>query len=181
MSFNNLEIGYYHPTKGGIVQIKVEAVTKEPREYKGQKNWGVKLPGNAGWITLYREKQPTRGEVIDVNITERRGNNGVSYKDAFPVMPPLAPEPVEVKAAPKQITWDDYREVAKAAHNLALVLEPDEYTSEERLTALVRTDRSPARMAFVNTALIAYSNGKFIVPKEDDEYVAPSEDEGAPF
>jgi hypothetical protein len=177
MSFNNLETGYYHPTKGGIVQIIVEAVTKEPRIFKGQTQWGVKLPGNGGWVTLYREAKPAKGETIDVNITERRGNNGQSYKDAFPVMPPLAPEPVEVKAAPKQITWDSTREFIKAAHNVALVLEPDEIDDGNA----VRTDRSTARAAITNTLVIAYTSGKILVPDEADEYTPPPADEGAPF
>lgn len=170
--------------------IKVEAHTKEPRVWKNQVQWGVKIQ-DGSWVTLHREKKPEKGETIDVNISERKGKNDMIYVDAFPVMPPLVQaiqqpaqqngaEPVTPKKD-ERLTWDDYREVAKAAHNLALVLEPDEYGDEIAGKALMRTDRSPARMAFVNTTLIAYSNGKFIVPKEDDDAYVPPEDDIPPF
>ena len=69
-------------------QIKVEAVTKEPRVFNNQVQWGVKLADNT-WVTLYREAKPNKGDTLDVNINERRGKDGKTYRDAFPVMVPL--------------------------------------------------------------------------------------------
>lgn len=170
------------------MQIKVEAVTKEPRSYNGQVNWGVKLPGDGGWITFYREQPPKRGDTLDVNITERRGKDGKIYKDAFPVMPPLvelAKQPGQdngTQPQPKvqQITWDDYREAAKAIHSLALEFEPDIPTTADEPGTYI--DRAPARVGFINKALEHYVYGKFIVPKDDDGYVAPDDgDDTIPF
>lgn len=169
-------------------KITVEACTKEPRVYKGQVQWGVKLPGNGGWVTLYREKRPIKGEVIEVNITERQGyNGGPTYRDAFPVMPPLAPVEKDKETAgqgdkeaekkDERLKWDDVRAIAEAAHEMAMKMEPDlkdvEPTEEGNRYAMT-VDRSKARIALVNTILIAFTSGKFIVPEVDD--MAPPAD-----
>ncbi len=170
--------------------IKVEVCTKEPRIWQGKTTWGVKTP-DKGWVTLYREQKPERGEEIEVNISERKGKGGMVYVDAFPVQPPLAvraglEKPKENGA--KQITWDDYRNLAEAAHELASKLEPDEIKTypfgedgNDKESHLLKVDRSTARAAILNTVMIAYSNGKFTVPKEEDSYVPPPEDDLPPF
>lgn len=66
-----------------------------------------------------------------------------------------------------KITWDAYRAMAQAAHELAGKLEPDgnELVGED---SYIKIDRSSARAAILNTVMIAYSNGKIFVPEDDD-------------
>lgn len=148
------------------VQIQVEAVTKEPRIFKGQTQWGVKLPGNAGWVTLYREAKPTKGEMIDVNITERRGNNGQSYKDAFPVMPPLAPQ-------------TDKETPSKPLFNQFIMAEAFDFWVM-KVNELQWTD--DAKASVLCSLLIATADKRipYELPLAGDDYVPPPEDEG-PF
>jgi hypothetical protein len=168
------------------MQITVEAVTREPRVFQGKTQWGVKLPGNGGWVTLYRDAKPVKGEVIEVNTTERHGKNGMVYVDAFPVMPPLAPSsngaaPTHTTAADdttwnnntgKKVSWDAYRAMAEAAHELASKLEPDAKRlgpNDDGMETFISLDRSTARAAILNTVMIAYSNGKIYVLAVDDD------------
>ncbi len=70
-----------------------------------------------------------------------------------------------------KITWDDYRKVAEAAHELAMKFEPDEatVTTNSEGSTTTHVDRSPARVGFVNNVMRAYAEGRFIVPKEEEE------------
>ncbi len=178
--------------------IKVDAVTREPRIWQGKTTWGVKNP-NGEWVTLYREAKPAKGETIDVNITERNVK-GRLYVDAFPVMPPLAPpettssngngpkaDDTWSQNSGKKVPWEGCIVFAKAAHELALELEPDSIRAIELSDpndspgTIATIDRSTARAAILNTLMIAYTGGKILVAKEEDEYAPPPEDEGAPF
>jgi hypothetical protein len=69
-----------------------------------------------------------------------------------------------------KITWDDYRKLAEAAHGLAKQLEPDvEDVAQGGGDNFIKVDRSPARVGFVNNVMRAYAEGRFIVPKEEEE------------
>jgi hypothetical protein len=181
------------------VQIKVEAVARQSKVFNKQTTWGVKLAD--GWITLYRDAPPSKGDVLDVNITSRQDRNDPEkiWRDAFPVMPPLAPPetisnngagPVATKPddtwsnnSGKKVPWEGCIVFAKAAHELALELEPDELDpGDQGDSARIRTDKSVARAAILNTLMIAYTGGKILVPKDEaDEYVPPAEDDIPPF
>jgi hypothetical protein len=66
------------------------------------------------------------------------------------------------------ISWDDYRNMAEAAHSLAMKLEPDgTVITELNALPITNIDRSTARAAILNTVMIAYSNGKIFIPEED--------------
>lgn len=176
--------------------IKVDAVTKEPRIWQNKTTWGVKRP-NGDWVTFYRDKKPERGEVLDVNITERNVKGRI-YVDAFPVMPPLAPpEMISSNGTGPKVddtwSWDNGKKMpwegcivfAKAAHELALELEPDKIGPETDvdgnvMSTGVTVDRSTARAAILNTLMIAYTGGKILVAKEEDDYVAPAVDDDIP-
>lgn len=64
--------------------------------------------------------------------------------------PPEPPEPGNGK-----LEWKEYDQLARVAHKLANEIEPDVLGDQG-----IIVDRSQARMAFTNSALIALSNGK---------------------
>ncbi len=69
-----------------------------------------------------------------------------------------------------KITWDAYRAMAEAAHGLANKLEPDgSFNTGVEGEAFQTMDRSTARAAILNTVMIAYSNGKIVVPEIEDD------------
>lgn len=108
--------------------------------------------------TYYVNEDPTNfvGKDVEAEITEKTSAKGNKYSIAKIV------KVIEGAAGKSNghITWDDYRAMAEAAHELAMKMEPD--APEGGI------DRSAARAAILNTVMIAYSNGKIIVPTEDD-------------
>ena len=74
--------------------ITVDAVTKEPRVFQGQQQWGVKLP-NGEWITLQCGFRPAKGQQFDVAIKENQGKDGRVFKTATIIAPAPAQTPQE--------------------------------------------------------------------------------------
>ena len=166
------------------MELNIEAVTNAPRTYKGQTYWGVKSGGDH-WYDFYVSEKPTVGKTYRVIVTDRTGSNGRIYQLAK--LAPLATQPQAQSAtngngavkpaeeqpkepapqAPKdnRIPLAEWCAAAKAFHVLAKELEPDE-TNEQ---GMFIHERSQARAAMVNTAMIAFSNGKISLelPEED--------------
>ena len=166
--------------------ITVDAVTKEPRVFQGQQQWGVKLP-NGEWITLQCGFRPSKGQQFDVAITEKQGKDGRVFKTATIIAPAPAQAPqqqerqVDRSPTPSQpqlsptaqpgplnvkIKWDDWCMVLQSAWQAA-------------------TDAGmpPAEaVAVVNTTLIAFSNGKLETPIEAGPVseVEPGQDDDLP-
>jgi hypothetical protein len=90
------------------------------------------------------------GKIYEATATTANGNSNGSFR---------------------QITWDDYRSLAEAAHALAKQLEPDEGIVVDGAGRVI--DRSPARVGFVNNVMRAYADGRFIVPKDDEDDTPP--------
>ena len=72
---------------------------------------------------------------------------------------PATPQPLRPLQPDSRPSWADYERVARAAHRLAVELEP-------RDPSVI--DPSTARMAFVNTTIIAYGQGKVGLPPEEE-------------
>lgn len=166
--------------------ITVDAVTKEPRVFNGQQQWGVKLP-NGEWITLVCGFRPSKGQQFDVAIKEKQGNDGRVFKTATIIAPAPAPAPQEQMPASQRgltigqpplsptaqpgplnvkIKWDDWCMVLQSAWQAA-------------------TDAGmpPAEaVAVVSTTLIAFSNGKLETPIEAGPVseVEPAQDDDLP-
>jgi len=157
--------------------VVVDAVTKEPREYKGRKKWGVK-PVGGDWLSLYCDFKPQKGQSFSVNITETQGKDGRIFKDAEiigpapGVPPPPPPQTPSVEAqfnqikqqASGKISWDDWALVIRTTWDI-----------------VTDTNMPPAEgVALVNTTLIAYSNGKLetpVFPVIDDDGVVGANSE----
>lgn len=103
------------------------------------------------------------GKTLELEVSEKTSKTGNKYKIAKIL------KVVESAAASNgnghghAISWFDYRAMAQAAHELAKELEPDQFDA-----GLSTIDRSTARAAILNTVMIAYSNGKVVVPTDDD-------------
>ena len=96
------------------------------------------------------------GKMVEAEIIEKTGRNGKAFKIAkiLKVVP-------ESHANGLTQPWSEWEALAAKAHALAKVLEPDEVTDGG-----IQLDRSRARMSFVATVLIAFSNGKIAMEEE---------------
>ena len=104
------------------------------------------------------------GKDVEIDFEEKTSAKGHKYKVAR-ILKVIEPPASNGRAA--GITWDEYRAMAQAAHELADKLEPDGYSSgiDGQQTLM---DRSTARAAILNTVMIAYSNGRIVVPDDED-------------
>ncbi len=140
----------------------------------------VKL-GNGDQVYINAEPAPLVGKTIDIEVTDKPNRAGTrTYKIGKITKVYEATATASAQSANGnnngKITWDDYRKLAEAAHELALRLEPND--KEERIDrdgARVESvvDRSPARVGFVNNVMRAYAEGRFIVPKDEEDDIPP--------
>jgi hypothetical protein len=173
--------------------LVVDAVTKDPKQFGDKAIWGIKTK-DGNWYDFHGGFRPDRGQSLNAKIWEVKGKNGKAYLHADLMEPPpqavdtrlpplLAPQPEKnlINGAQNlrpndKIKWEDWVQISEAAHDLAVRMEPEPATSPN--------DHAPAaRLAFVNTTLIAFSNGKLELPTDagpvsrepgdDDPYADP--------
>jgi len=139
--------GEYFSVKCGQTWFFVEG-GEEQRSLIQNKNFNAtvrpsKNPKYNSWMAIVAiedDKPAPKAEEAEAEApTERRSNNGIPVNDWMSAM--------------------------KEFHKLALELEPDELAKQFTDTEvapieLVKTDRSVARAAILNTCMIALSNGK---------------------
>jgi hypothetical protein len=156
--------------------IQIDLVTKNPREFGGKQIWGVKLP-NGQWLNLEAGFRPEKGMQLDVNIKDVKGKDGKTYHNATIIGPapgqlnevfhpqqrqqnsePQWPDPAKVieqskpsnYQPPAKISWSDWVATAQSACELANLMSLE----------------NDARAAFINTTMIALSNGKLELPTD---------------
>lgn len=123
----------------------------------------------AGNDTYYVNEDPTNlvGKTVEMEVTEKISAKGNKYKIAKII------KVLEAAASSGNghgISWDDYRQMAEAAHELAMKLEADVFADNgQEGVPIVTVDRSHARAAILNTVMIAFSNGKIANPLIDDD------------
>ncbi len=132
------------------------------------------LLGNGEQVYINEDPAKLVGKTIDIEITPKKSKAGREYK--IGKISKVYEQSTATATASNgnsngKITWDDYRKVAEAAHELAMKFEPDEatVTTNSEGSTTTHVDRSPARVGFVNNVMRAYAEGRFIVPKEEEE------------
>jgi len=177
--------------------ITVDAVTKEPREYNGRKQWGVKLP-NGEWISVECDFQPVKGMQFDVAIKESY-KNGRSFKNATIIGPAPAPaaqpsvmadfnavkaESMAMGQKPPQVqpAAQPAPSVAYSSPHASAKIPWWDWVHVIRMSwdVAIETGMPPAEaVALINTTLIAYSNGKLEAPPAPltGEEQAPQDDD----
>ncbi len=113
----------------------------------------------------YINEDPTGyvGRTVEIELSKKMSKKGQEYTIGKISQVYEATATASNGNSNGKITWDAYRAMAEAAHSLASKLEPDEISSMGNL------DRSTARAAILNTVMIAYSNGKIVVPADEDD------------
>ena len=173
--------------------LQVEVTTKTPKNIGGKQIWGIK-DNQGNWYDFQGGFKPAKGQQLNVRIENVQGDNGKTYKHAHLIEPPPPqqaqqaqpmqvhqPAPVSATGQPGplnagngKIKWEDWELIARAASELAWKLEPEPATSPN--------DHAPAaRLAFVNTTLIAFSNGKLELPTEAGPVSREPGDDGDPY
>jgi len=122
---------------------------------------------NGDLIYINEEPGPLVGKTVDMDVNEKTSQKGNRYKVGKILK---VYEGSEAGSSNDKITWDAYRAMAEAAHDLAKKLEPDRIDSGGGEN-FVTVDRSAARVRFTNNVMMAYANGKIVVPEEEDDPV----------
>ncbi len=125
--------------------------------------------GNGESVYINEDPAKLIGKTVDIEITKKNSKAGREYKIGKIAKVYEATATNNNGNGNGKITWDDYRKVAEAAHELAMKFEPDEDAGTGVEGKLQIIDRSPARVGFVNNVMRAYAEGRFIVPKEEEE------------
>ncbi len=131
------------------------------------------LLGNGEQVYINEDPAKLVGRTVDIEITKKNSKAGREYK--IGKISKVYEQSTATATTPNgnnngKITWDDYRKLAEAVHELALKLEPDTINSNVPESEPIQVmDRSPARVGFVNNVMRAYAEGRFIVPKEEEE------------
>jgi len=123
---------------------------------------------NGDLIYINEEPAPLVGKTVDMDVNEKTSQKGNRYKVGKILK---VYEGSEAGSSNDKITWDAYRAMAEAAHELAMKLEPDLEFQNAGDNHVVNVDRSAARVRFTNNVMMAYANGKIVVPEEEDDPV----------
>lgn len=152
------------------MQITVQSTTRESKKTKNknQTYWGVKH-SDGNWYNLIVDAKPSQGQTFDVDVKTREFQ-GKTYRWAEIVKKPAASHATG-NGNGAAVSWTEYELMMSLAHHAATQLEPDSDI----------VDRSTARAALVNTVMIAFTNGKIVVDKEDENEPPPPDDSEAPF
>lgn len=152
------------------MNIKVDKVSDVTTNDKGTS--GKIHVGNDFY---YVSEDPTQyvGKELDIEVTEKTSAKGHKYKIAkiLKVLGTGGPS-----ASNGHIPWLAYEQMARIAHGLAQALEPDvtqpsapSQDGGDPVETHTVINRSAARVALVNTVMIAFSNGKISLPEADDD------------
>ena|SRR5690349_2175059 len=127
-----------------------------------QGQYGLSSKIHAGNDAYYVNSDATEytGKTVDVEFTEKKSAKGNVYKIAK-ILGLAKEQPAYANGATQP--WSEWEAMAARAHQLAKVLEPDELTE----SGGILIDRSRARMSFVATILIAFSNNKITTEESD--------------
>jgi len=148
------------------MQITVKSTTKQSAMAQGKVYWGVKSE-DGNWYNVITNEKPALNTKIEAEVKESNFN-GRTYRWATPI----SREPKASAAISNgHIAWEDYKRMALEAGNLAHMLESDLPGDKENGDPFV--DRSQARAAIVNTLMIAFSNGKIALPKDEEPESVP--------
>lgn len=130
--------------------MKVQSCTKETRRTQsGVEYTGLKIDGK--WLNCKGDVRNLYGKEIDGEIK----GNWINLKQAAQG---------KQAAVNGVVEWFSYAEMLDLAHEKAKELEPDD---------------AQARAALVNTAMIAFTNGKVVLPAIPDD--VPGDDDVVPF
>jgi hypothetical protein len=141
--------------------------------------------GNESYFTN-EDATPLVGKTVDITVETKTSVKGNTYKIAKIVKVLDGVPATQPSSNGQGVRWVDYVTMARLAHEVATELEPDvdsapvnegDNTSKVEhyldVKAEGRQDRSTARIAFVNTVLIAFTNGKIALGEGEDEESIP--------
>lgn len=131
------------------MKVKIERTAREVRQDRnGNDCTGVMFGGE--WYSMPGDQRKLYNKTVDVEV---------KGKWARLITAPVSSNGHGSAAPAASVTWEDYRQMMRLAHSEATDLEHDD---------------PQARAAIVNTVMIAFSNGKVSLPKQDE---APEPDQ----
>jgi len=143
------------------MEIKILAITPVKTTSKGKQYTGIKY-GDNQWVNVWGDQTEKKNKTMTISEPQLFGKSFWA-KEEKPVQPEI-PQP---SPSSDKLTKGGYKRWLEEMWELAMKLEPDLEPTEHHALC----DRSDARAALVNTAMIAWSNNKII-----DEFSAEDEE-----
>jgi hypothetical protein len=148
------------------MQVKIDSVSDVKTNDRGTSS-KMKCGNESYYVN--EDATPHIGKAVEISVEEKTSQKGNKYKIAKIVK---VLEGAAAVNSNSHVSWIDYSQMAKLAHNLALELEPDgsriEPDGEPGSAVVTVVDRSQARIAFVQTVLVALRDGKLLLPGDDE-------------
>ena len=136
--------------------LNVKSVTKQPRKtQKGAEYWGIQHD-DGNWYNLMTAQKPRQGDAFDCDVQETNNNGRVNRWARINSQQSKGGGGAGGNAGGPKTPWVDVDHVIRAAHAIALALEPD-------LQNGLSFDRSSARAAIVNTLIIGVTSGRIAI------------------
>jgi len=154
------------------MQIKIEEVLGDVKQNKdGQSYLNVKAQGKYLNLSFPDNPFPINAgdtvEIEEIRESKYRGRDGKEKLSRWATLAKKQPEK-QAESSTGKISFWSYMDAMKIAHGVAMDLEPDDPNGG---------DRSQARAALVDTAMIALTTHRIDLPPEpDEESVPPSGD-----
>jgi len=144
------------------MEIKILGVTAVKATKNGKQYTGIKY-GDNQWVNVWGDHTDKKNRTMTISEIQVFGKSGWA-KEEKPVQQPEVSQP---SSSSDKLTKGGYKNWLEEMWELAMKLEPDLEPTEKHSLC----DRSDARVALVNTAMIAWSNNKII-----DEFSAEDEE-----
>lgn len=144
------------------MQVKIDQVSDVKVGQYGPSS-KIKCGNNSYFVN--EDATPLVGKTVEITTEEKTSAKGNKYQIAKIVK--VIEEAAAAQHNGHQVRWNDYAVMATLAHELAKQLEPDMEPAPESTAPLV--DRSTARAAIINTAMIAFTNGKITLSEGEDD------------
>lgn len=152
--------------------IKIESFSDMKTDQRGV---SAKIKAAVTNDVYYVNEDPTSlvGKMVEIEVTEKTSQKGNKYKVAKITKVLEQKSSSGNHASNGKVPWLEYQIVAKAAHALALDLEPDGLSEKQvELNSgdlpITIVDRSQARIALVQTVLVAFRDGKLDMPEVEE-------------
>ena len=141
------------------MEIKILGVTAVKATKNGKQYTGIKY-GDNQWVNVWGDHTDKKNRTMTISEIQVFGKSGWA-KEEKPVQPEI-PQP---SPSSDKLTKGGYKNWLEEMWELAYKLEPDQHSEGGTLIH----NRADARAALVNTAMIAWSNGKLQDEYEEEE------------
>jgi len=146
------------------MEIKILGVTAVKKTAKGKEYTGIKY-GEGQWVNVWGDHTDKKNKTMTISDIQVFGKSGWAKEEKPVQQPEVSQHWMMTQTSSDKLTKGGYKRWLEEMWELAMKLEPDLEPTEHHALC----DRSDARAALVNTAMIAWTNGKLQDEYEEEE------------